>query len=134
MAFSTLVSVPEPARHLDDPSWVVIDCRFDLGRPQAGCQAYLAGHIPGAFNRPFTDNLDGEGCLHPVGALAREFRVLLGGRDPGHVIHMCGSGVTACHNLLAMDAAGLAGAKLYAGSWSEWIRDSSTPVVRGCAP
>ncbi len=94
----------------------------------------VAGHIPGAVNRPFTDNLDGEGCLHPVGALAREFRALLGGRDPGHVIHMCGSGVTACHNLLAMEAAGLAGAKLYAGSWSEWIRDSSRPVARGRAP
>lgn len=94
----------------------------------------VAGHIPGAVNRPFTDNLDAGGAFRPAGVLRREFQVLLAGRDPRHVIHMCGSGVTACHNLLAMEVAGLAGARLYAGSWSEWVRDPSRPTATGRSP
>lgn len=88
-----------------------------------------AGHVPGAVNRPFTDNLDENGRFRGPEALRRDFQQLLGGCAPGEVAHMCGSGVTACHNLLAMEHAGLTGSKLYAGSWSEWITDAGRPVV-----
>jgi thiosulfate/3-mercaptopyruvate sulfurtransferase len=91
----------------------------------------VAGHVPGAVNRPFTGNLDGAGCLLPASDLRRAFQGLVHGVPPARVIHMCGSGVTACHNLLAMEAAGLMGSKLYAGSWSEWIRDGRRPVASG---
>ncbi len=90
----------------------------------------VAGHIPGAINLPFTDNLDG-GSLLPPASLRRRFRQALAGRAPESAICMCGSGVTACHNLLALSIAGLPGARLYPGSWSEWIRDPRRPVTRG---
>ena len=91
----------------------------------------VAGHIPGAINRPFTDNLEADGTFKPAGALAMEFKALTAGREPGSIVHYCGSGVTACHNLLAMDHAGLSGARLYPGSWSEWCSDPGRPVARG---
>jgi len=91
----------------------------------------VAGHIPGAINRPFTDNLEADGTFKPAAALAMEFKALTAGREPGSVVHYCGSGVTACHNLLAMDHAGLSGARLYPGSWSEWCSDPGRPVARG---
>ncbi len=91
----------------------------------------VAGHIPGALNRPFKDNLAAEGRFKSQQQLAREFDALIGRRGPDEVVHQCGSGVTACHNLLAMEAAGLAGAQLYPGSWSEWSADAARPVARG---
>ena len=91
----------------------------------------VAGHIPGALNRPFAANLGADGRFKPAAALLDEFRVALGRRDPRAVIHACGSGVTACHNLLAMEHAGLAGSLLYPGSWSEWSADPARPVARG---
>jgi thiosulfate/3-mercaptopyruvate sulfurtransferase len=91
----------------------------------------VAGHIPGAVNHPFTANLGDDGRFLPPAELERRWRERLTGVRPADTIAMCGSGVTACHNLLAMEIAGLPGAKLYAGSWSEWIRDSERPVVRG---
>jgi thiosulfate/3-mercaptopyruvate sulfurtransferase len=91
----------------------------------------VAGHVPGAVNRPFTGNLDAHGCLLPPADLRQAFQGLVEGMPPERVIHMCGSGVTACHNLLAMAVAGLAGGRLYAGSWSEWIRDPARPVATG---
>lgn len=91
----------------------------------------VAGHVPGAVNRPFSDNLDENGRFRDPEALRRDFQQLLGGCAPGEVAHMCGSGVTACHNLLAMEHAGLQGSKLYVGSWSEWITDPTRPVARG---
>lgn len=91
----------------------------------------IAGHVPGAVNSPFEDNLQPNGCFLPAVELAAQYRGLLGDRAPGHVIHMCGSGVTACHNLLAMEHAGLAGALLYVGSWSEWITDPHRPIATG---
>jgi len=90
----------------------------------------IAGHIPGAINLPFTDNLGGESFLAPA-RLRQRFSAALAGRAPESAICMCGSGVTACHNLLALRIAGLPGARLYAGSWSEWIRDPRRPVTRG---
>jgi thiosulfate/3-mercaptopyruvate sulfurtransferase len=90
----------------------------------------VAGHIPGAVNHPFTANLDADGRFLPAEELKRRWQPLLAGKRPEHVIAMCGSGVTACHNLLSLEIAGLTGAKLYAGSWSEWIRDPHRPVAR----
>lgn len=91
----------------------------------------VAGHIPGAMNRPFTANLDADGRFLPAEELERLWRELLAGKRPEHIIAMCGSGVTACHNLLSLEIAGLTGAKLYAGSWSEWIRNPARPIARG---
>jgi len=91
----------------------------------------VAGHIPGAFQRFHRANLDPSGAFKSKGALRDEFAALLGERAPGDVIHSCGSGVTACHNLLAMEHAGLAGSTLYPGSWSEWSADPERPIARG---
>ena len=93
----------------------------------------VAGHIPGAANRFFQLNLDAEGKFKPAPALKQEFSALLGGSAPAAVTHYCGSGVTACHNLLAMEIAGLHGSTLYPGSWSEWCSDPSRPIATGDA-
>ncbi|MDH5830707.1 sulfurtransferase [Luteimonas sp. M1R5S18] len=90
----------------------------------------VAGHVPGAVNRPYTANLDG-GRFRPAPQLRAEFEALLGGRAPRELVAMCGSGVTACHHLLAMEHAGLPGARLYTGSWSGWIADPARPVATG---
>jgi len=91
----------------------------------------VAGHIPGALNRFHRDNLGEGGVFKPAERLRDEFRILLGDRVPDEVIHSCGSGVTACHNLLAMEHAGLAGSLLYPGSWSEWSADPARAIARG---
>jgi len=93
----------------------------------------VGGHIPGAVNRFFRHNLDESGRFKPAAVLEREFGNLLGNRPPDTVVHQCGSGVTACHNLLAMEFAGLSGSRLYPGSWSEWCSDSRRPVCVGTA-
>jgi thiosulfate/3-mercaptopyruvate sulfurtransferase len=93
----------------------------------------VAGHVPGAANRPFSDNLIADGTFKPGAVLREEFSALLGTHEPAQVVHMCGSGVTACHNLLAMEHAGLAGSRVYAPSWSGWIADASRPVARGAS-
>lgn len=87
-----------------------------------------AGHIPGSVNRPYGSNLEMGRRFKDPASLKSEFQALLGDRSPGVVVHTCGSGVTACHNLFAMEAAGLVGSRLYAGSWSEWIRDPARPI------
>jgi thiosulfate/3-mercaptopyruvate sulfurtransferase len=94
----------------------------------------VPGHVPGALNRPFSANVGADGRFRPPDELARELEQLLGGRKPEQLVAMCGSGVTACHLLLALAAAGLDGAKLYAGSWSEWIRDPARPIRTGAEP
>jgi thiosulfate/3-mercaptopyruvate sulfurtransferase len=91
----------------------------------------VAGHIPGARNHPFSENVDTAGRFLARGTLRERFAKTLEGVPPDAAICMCGSGVTACHNLLAMEVAGLQGARLYAGSWSEWIRDPARAVARG---
>ena len=90
----------------------------------------VAGHVPGAVNRPYTTNLLASGRFHPRERLAEEFTRLLDGSRPTDAVMMCGSGVTACHNLLAMEHAGLGTGRVYAGSWSEWVSDPSRPVAR----
>ncbi len=89
----------------------------------------VAGHIPGASNRFYKDNLAADGRFKPATELRAGFEAL--GAAPANTVHQCGSGVTACHNLLAMAHAGLDGALLYPGSWSEWSADPSRPVARG---
>jgi thiosulfate/3-mercaptopyruvate sulfurtransferase len=92
----------------------------------------VGGHIPGAVNRFYFDNLDDAGCyFKPAGELRAEFEQLLAGRNPATVVQQCGSGVTACHNLLAMEIAGLTGSRLYPGSWSEWCADPARPIATG---
>ena len=91
----------------------------------------VAGHIPGAINRPYGVNLTPQGTFKPAELLRAEFTAQLGPTSPAVVIHQCGSGVTACHNVLAMAIAGLPGSRLYPGSWSEWVSDPTRPVVRG---
>jgi thiosulfate/3-mercaptopyruvate sulfurtransferase len=89
-----------------------------------------AGHVPGAANRPFTDNVQTDGRFKSPAELREAFRAVIGDHAPEQVVHMCGSGVTACHNLLAMEHAGLAGSRLYAPSWSGWISDPSRPIAK----
>jgi thiosulfate/3-mercaptopyruvate sulfurtransferase len=93
----------------------------------------VAGHIPGAVNRFWQMNL-ADGRFKPAAQLRAEYDALLAGRSPEQVVTQCGSGVTACHHLLAMHIAGLPGGRLYAGSWSEWVADPSRPVATGAAP
>jgi thiosulfate/3-mercaptopyruvate sulfurtransferase len=93
----------------------------------------VAGHVPGARNRPFSDNFSADGRFKPAMVLREEFVALLGRHSPHDVVHMCGSGVTACHNLLAMEYAGLTGSRLFAPSWSGWVSDPSRPVATGDA-
>lgn len=90
----------------------------------------VAGHVPGAVNLPYGANIAEDGRFRDAASLRRRFTQALGGTAAERTIAMCGSGVTACHNLLAMEIAGLKGARLYAGSWSEWIRDPARPVAR----
>jgi len=89
-----------------------------------------SGHIPGAGNRFWQNNLTEAGRFKPAGQLAQEFADLIVGRPPGTIVHQCGSGVTATHNLLAMEVAGLSGSRLYPGSWSEWTSDPRRPIAK----
>jgi thiosulfate/3-mercaptopyruvate sulfurtransferase len=91
----------------------------------------VAGHVPGAVNHPCQSNLAGDGRFLPPAELQARWRATLREHGPAEAVCMCGSGVTACHDLLALELAGLGGARLYAGSWSEWIRDPGRPVARG---
>ena len=90
----------------------------------------VAGHIPGALNRPYADNLGTDGCFKPAAQLRREFETLLAGRDPATVVHHCGSGVSSVPNVLAMEVAGLGRTALYPGSWSEWCHTPGVPCAR----
>ncbi|MGD9834356.1 MAG: sulfurtransferase [Piscinibacter sp.] len=91
----------------------------------------VAGHIPGALHRFFKDNLGRDGRFKPAEQLRAEYEALLGRDAAAQTVHQCGSGVTACHNLLAMEHAGLSGSRLYAGSWSEWSADPTRPIAVG---
>jgi thiosulfate/3-mercaptopyruvate sulfurtransferase len=119
------------ASHLDDPATAVLDARSaDRFRGENETLDPVGGHIPGAVNRFFKLNLEQDGRFKAPHALRQEFTQVLDGREPGSTVHQCGSGVTACHNLLAMEHAGLTGSRLYPGSWSEWVSDRSRPVTR----
>ena len=110
----------------------LIDARSaERFRGEAETLDAAAGHVPGAMNRFFKHNLDASGSFKPAAVLRAEFDALLGERTAAPVVHSCGSGVTACHNLLAMEHAGLPGSVLYPGSWSEWSADPSRPIAQG---
>lgn len=113
--------------------WQLIDARSaERFRGEQEPIDPIAGHIPGAVNRPLTDNLV-NGRFKPAAELQEEWLAKLGKHSPEQIVHMCGSGVSACHNLLAMEIAGLSGSRLYVGSWSEWIRDPKRPIATGDA-
>jgi len=129
---SSLVTTDDVARQLARPFQTVIDARAaPRYRGEVEPLDPVAGHIPGALNRPFTENFDGNGFFKPAGQLRAEFETLLAGRHPASVVHHCGSGVSAVPNLIAMEVAGLGSTALYAGSWSEWCSDPARPVARG---
>ena len=127
-------TLDEVARRRTDGRTLLVDARaperFE-GRSETIDKA--AGHIPGARNRFFRDNLAADGTLLGADALRAVFAGVLGGRPPAEAVMYCGSGVTACHNLLAMAHAGLDGSPLYSGSWSEWSSDPSRPIETGPA-
>ena len=117
---------------LGHDGWRLIDARSpDRFRGENETLDPVGGRIPGAVNRFFRDNLDPAGCFKPARKLHAEFAKVLGDVSPRDAVHLCGSGVTSCHNLLAMEIAGLGGARLYPGSWSEWCADPGRPVARG---
>lgn len=113
------------------PAFTVVDARSAsrfAGEPNP--MDPVAGHIPGARNRFYGDNLDADGRFKPTEQLAAELTAVVGDMPATDLVMQCGSGVTACHNLLAFEVAGRSGARLYPGSWSEWISDPARPVER----
>lgn len=117
---------------LGRPDRLVVDARApDRFRGENETLDPVGGHIPGAVNRCFRDNLQPDGRFKPAEQLRAEWLALMGPRQPGELVQQCGSGVTACHNALALAAAGLPGAALYAGSWSEWCSRDIAPVATG---
>lgn len=132
---TAVLSSEQVAAALKDSQPLLVDAR--AAERYAGAVEPIdavAGHVPGAVNHPFTGNLAPDGRFLPSQELRRRWEQRLAGRSPEKLIAMCGSGVTACHNLLSLEVAGLSGARLYAGSWSEWIRDPSRPVRVGSDP
>lgn len=129
------VGAPEILCHLGDGKNLLIDARApERYRGDSEPLDKLAGHIPGALNRFYPTNLQADLRFKPAAELRAEFEALLGTRPPEEVVHQCGSGVSACHNLLAMEVAGLHGSALYPGSWSEWSALANHPVATGDAP
>jgi thiosulfate/3-mercaptopyruvate sulfurtransferase len=128
-ALATTASVQQ---QLGRPTQTLIDARVaPRFRGEVEPLDPVAGHIPGAINRPFSLNFDADGKFKPAAQLRAELLEMLAGRDPATVVHLCGSGVSAVPNLLAMEVAGLGRGALYAGSWSEWCSDANRPVARG---
>jgi thiosulfate/3-mercaptopyruvate sulfurtransferase len=124
-------SSQEIMQHLVDGTLTVLDARApERYRGDIEPIDPVAGHIPGAMNRPYVTNLTPQGTFKSPEALRHEFEAQLAHRAPASVVHQCGSGVTACHNVLAMAIAGLPGSRLYPGSWSEWSSDTSRPIAR----
>ena len=118
--------------HLNKPGMLLVDARApDRYRGENETLDPVGGHIPGAVNRFFKDNLGPDGCFKQASELQEDFGQILKGGNANIAVLQCGSGVTACHNLLAMEVAGLDGARLYAGSWSEWCADPTRPVATG---
>ncbi len=117
---------------LQQPGQTVIDARAGARyRGEVEPLDPVAGHIPGALNRPLAENIGADGRFKPADVLRAEFEALLGGRDPATVVHQSGSGVSAVPNLLGMEIAGLGPTALFAGSWSEWCSDPTRPVEKG---
>jgi thiosulfate/3-mercaptopyruvate sulfurtransferase len=123
------VDAPFVERFRENPAVRLLDAR--AAERFKGLQEPIdpvAGHVPGAVNRFWQKNLQADGTFKSPQALREEFTAALGDASPEHAVHMCGSGVTACHNIFAMELAGLPGGRLYPGSWSEWCADPARPV------
>ncbi|SEJ23185.1 MULTISPECIES: sulfurtransferase [unclassified Variovorax] len=130
-----LVTTATVVRRLGQPDQNLIDARAGARyRGEVEPLDPIAGHIPGALNRPFAENIGPDGKFKPASQLRAEFESLLAGRDPASVVHQCGSGVSAVPNLLAMQIAGLGTTALYAGSWSEWSNTPGLPTRQGAEP
>lgn len=129
-SLTSVVDAVSVMNNLDMPTHIVLDARApDRFRGENETLDPVGGHIPGAKNRFFKDNLQADGHFKPAGDLRADFGALIG--DPARSIMQCGSGVTACHNLLALEVAGLSGAALYPGSWSEWCASTQRPIAKG---
>jgi thiosulfate/3-mercaptopyruvate sulfurtransferase len=129
-----LVDAGTVAAQATQTDWRVLDARApERYAGEVEPLDAIAGHVPSARNHPFNRNLDADGNFLPADQLRAQFDKLIGPVNPSQVINMCGSGVTACHNLLAMELAGLEGTRLYAGSWSEWSKQQR-PVATGQQP
>ena len=127
-----LVTTADVAELVKRSEWRLLDARApERFRGEVEPIDPVAGHVPGARNHPFAWNMGADGRLLVATELKHKLEQSLDGVASNRSVMMCGSGVTACHNLLALEIAGLAGAKLYAGSWSEWLRDPSRPVAKG---
>jgi thiosulfate/3-mercaptopyruvate sulfurtransferase len=125
------VSVDALVAHDGDPDYSLIDARgADRFRGENETIDPVAGHIPGSRSRPFTSNLNKDQTFKDRATLRAELEQMLGELKPGQIVHTCGSGVTACNNLLAMEYVGLPGSRLYPGSWSEWSADPSRPIAK----
>ncbi|EML9472610.1 sulfurtransferase [Klebsiella michiganensis] len=123
-----LVNAEYVLLHLNDPTLTIIDARAaERYRGETEPLDPFAGHIPGALNRPFSDNLQADGTFKPAHVLRQEFASLLKDKSADHVVCYCGSGVTATLNILALELAGLGSASLYGGSWSDWSRRTDYP-------
>lgn len=128
---SAWVSVDWVQSHLNDPVMRLVDARGpDRFRGENETIDPVGGHIPGAVNRFFKDNVLPDGRFKPADVLRAEWQAILAGAPAETVVHQCGSGVSACLNVLAMEVAGMPGSRLYAGSWSEWCADPARPVAR----
>lgn len=121
--------------HLNDPQWRLLDARApERYRGETEPIDPVAGHIPGALNWPNSRNLAANNRFRPAHELRADYLALLKEHPVDRLIHQCGSGISACHNLLAMEVAGLPGSALYVGSWSEWCSDSRRPIATGNEP
>ncbi|MDV2115791.1 sulfurtransferase [Alcaligenes faecalis] len=125
------VQTDQVLKNLSKPIFTVLDARAaERYRGDVEPMDPVAGHIPDALNRSHLNNLGEQGRFKPAEQLRQEFQDLLGTISAEMVVHQCGSGITACHNLFAMELAGLPGSSIYPGSWSEWVSDASRPVAR----
>jgi len=129
---SMIVNTHQVEANIEKPEFTILDARA-AGRFSGQIEPLdsKGGHIPGAVNRPLQLNLDENGCFKSPDLLRREFSELLGQTEAKDIVHSCGSGVTACHNLFAMEVAGLRDSRVYPGSWSEWIRNPTHPIETG---
>ena len=127
-----LVATKTVANQLGRPTQTIVDARAaPRFKGEVEPLDPVAGHIPGALNRPFNQNIGPDGKFKPAAQLKVEFEALLAGRDPSTVVHHCGSGVSAVPNIIAMEIAGLGRSALYAGSWSEWCSTPGLPCAQG---
>lgn len=126
-----LITTNQVSKNIEDQQFSLLDARAaPRYRGEVEPIDPIAGHVPNAINRDFSMNLDDQGLFLSADVLKQQFQAIVDQAPNQQVVHMCGSGVTACHNMLAMEIAGLSGSKLYLGSWSEWIADSSRPVAK----